>query len=117
MNHIDLYSASLGKGFESAYTKQFGRQPYTESYRTPDAALNGMSRNDFMTKQFSAMHADLCQEKPQAIFFGGRGKDLLSFLDALAQGSVILPLVRAGAAASRVRRSTVSASCEAKGRG
>lgn len=86
INPLDRYGMSLGEGFKSAYINRYRQSTYTKNFRSPDTELRGMSRSEFMTKQFADMHGELCLEKPDMIYFAGRGADLRSFLVALSQG-------------------------------
>jgi len=86
-NQSDSYDQSLAADFSTAYAKRFGSPvPNTESYESPATPVNSATRSTYLTDQFAHMHSDICADRPDLIYFGGRGVDLASFLTALSQG-------------------------------
>lgn len=85
-NQHDLYATTLATAFQTAYTSRYHQQLDMESYESPDTPLNDINRATYMKKRFADMHGDICSEKPDLIYFAGRGADLRSFLTALAEG-------------------------------
>jgi len=86
-NGGDSYASTLGTAFSAAYSARFhAAVPYAEPYLSPDGPLTGIPRSQYMVSQFAGMHADICQDKPDLIYFAGRGTDLAAFLTALSQG-------------------------------
>jgi hypothetical protein len=86
-NNQDSYADTLGTAFTAAYTaRHHTKVPYAEPYLSPDGPLSTMSRGQYMANQFAGMHADICQDKPDLVYFAGRGTDLAAFLTSLAQG-------------------------------
>jgi ABC-type branched-subunit amino acid transport system substrate-binding protein len=86
-NQGDSYAQTLGAAFSTTFASQYRLNvPYTEPYQSPDTSVTGSSRKDYMTNQFAHMHGDICADRPDLIYFAGRGVDLGSFLTALSQG-------------------------------
>jgi hypothetical protein len=86
-NPQDLYSANLADVFRKQYVETFSsRVPVESPYETPDGELENINRSEFMTSTFAQKHAVICFQKPDSIYFAGRGADLRSFLTALAEG-------------------------------
>jgi ABC-type branched-subunit amino acid transport system substrate-binding protein len=86
-NSGDSYAQTLATAFSSAFASQYRfNVPYTESYQSPDNSVTGATRDTYMTDQFAHMHGDICADKPDLVYFAGRGVDLGSFLKALSQG-------------------------------
>lgn len=82
-NPDDSYAQTLAGEFGSVFGSEI---KFTENYRSPTGSLTGISRDNFMKSEFGPMHADICSEHPDLIYFAGRGADLRSFLEALAGG-------------------------------
>jgi hypothetical protein len=80
-NTQDIYAQTLASAFKSKFPPRF-----TETFQSPDESLADVSRQDFMTQQFANEHSDICADRPDLIFFAGRGIDLEYFLDALESG-------------------------------
>lgn len=53
-------------------------------YESTNEPLYGTNRSSYMTNLFQDKINDVCQNKPDLIYFAGRGVDLRSFLKALA---------------------------------
>jgi ABC-type branched-subunit amino acid transport system substrate-binding protein len=87
LNKNDSYAQTLATAFSAAY-QQRTQKPvgFTAAYRSPESPPGSASRQDQVTDQFAAMHGDICAIKPDLIYFAGRGLDLRSFLNALAEG-------------------------------
>ncbi|MEA2618210.1 MAG: hypothetical protein QOE72_3993 [Chloroflexota bacterium] len=77
----DDYGQTLAKAFTARFSPTF-----TEDFRSPEEKLSGAGRDAYMVDQFGQMHSDLCADQPDLIYFAGRGRDLGSFLKALANG-------------------------------
>lgn len=87
MNKQDSYVRTLSSAFTAAFEARYQTHvPYAEPYESPEGPLTGASRDQYMANQFAGMHADICQDKPDLVYFAGRGADLTSFLTALSQG-------------------------------
>lgn len=86
-NDQDLYSANIADVFRNEYHNSVSSAPPVESpYETPAGPLKQINRLDFMTSAFAQKHAEICAEKPNLIYFAGRGVDLKAFLTVLADG-------------------------------
>jgi ABC-type branched-subunit amino acid transport system substrate-binding protein len=86
VNSADSYNTSLAADFSTAFRSRYGLDvPFTEPYQSPKIPVNSATRDTFMTDQFAHMHSDICADKPDVIYFAGRGVDLMSFLKALSQ--------------------------------
>lgn len=80
-NPMDSYAQTLTTAFR---TRLRNRVSFTEPYTSPMKRLIGPNRNRFMINVFGPVHRDICNEKPDFIYFAGRGNDLASFLQAMA---------------------------------
>ncbi|HEY2762827.1 MAG TPA: amino acid ABC transporter substrate-binding protein [Pseudonocardiaceae bacterium] len=86
-NQEDSYAQTLASAFGTAFASQYRfAVPYTEPYQSPDTSVTGATRDTYMTNQFAHMHGDICADRPDLVYFAGRGVDLGSFLKALSQG-------------------------------
>jgi ABC-type branched-subunit amino acid transport system substrate-binding protein len=90
-NPMDSYAQTLTTAFR---TRLRNRVSFTEPYTSPMKRLIGATRNRFMISMFGPVHRDICSEKPDFIYFAGRGNDLASFLRAMASsGFCLLPTI------------------------
>lgn len=80
-NPMDSYAQTLTTAFRA---RVGNRIRYTEPYTSPRKSLIGTTRNRFMINVFGPVHRDICGEQPDFIYFAGRGRDLASFLQAMA---------------------------------
>jgi hypothetical protein len=88
-NTGDSYAMSLATAFTRAYASTFATQPPpdTVTYRSPDERLYDSKRSVHMTNVLGGSpRLQLCLDKPDVLFFAGRGVDLSSLLAALAKG-------------------------------
>jgi len=83
-NPEDSYAQTLAVAFEKLSKI---RAAFTEYYQSPrkQDAVRPQNRSQFLAGQFDRMHSDICSDKPDLIYFAGRGVDLASFLTAQAQ--------------------------------
>jgi ABC-type branched-subunit amino acid transport system substrate-binding protein len=81
-NTDDSYAQTLAAGFD-----RFGgvRPAFREAYLSPSRKLAVTTRDRDVTNQFSRIHSDICADRPDLIYFAGRGRDLASFLTAMSQ--------------------------------
>lgn len=87
VNTQDSYDESIATDFAAAYQQRFQASiPDNESYLSPTTPVTSASRTSYLTNQFARMHSDICADRPDLIYFAGRGVDLASFLTALSQG-------------------------------
>jgi hypothetical protein len=87
VNAQDSYDASIAADFGAAYQRRFHASvPDNESYQSPTTPASAEPRADYLTDQFARMHSDICADRPDLVYFAGRGVDLASFLQALSQG-------------------------------
>lgn len=86
ISETDIYARTLGEAFKTAYRDGFGDDVPSEQYfRSPSEELEGVSQDEYMQSQFDKVRARMCLEKPDLVYFAGRGADLKSFLRALGQ--------------------------------
>jgi hypothetical protein len=88
-NTDDSYAMSLATAFTKSYASTFPTQPPpdTVTYRSPDEPLYDSKRSAHMTNMLGGSpRQQLCLDKPDVLFFAGRGVDLGSLLAALAKG-------------------------------
>ncbi len=64
-----------------------GRTVRQLPYASPTSALRGVERSSRLVQLFHLMHANLCQARPQLVYFAGRGDDLGAFLESVVQGA------------------------------
>lgn len=76
----DLYSATLGSAFTKAF--QDGTHKLVAERMTYDSSVSSAWQNELRY-----MPGQLCQQRPQLVYFAGRGLHLTRFLDALANRS------------------------------
>jgi len=87
LNKNDSYAQTLASAFSDAYQARTQKPVrFTAPYKSPENPPNEATRQDLVTDQFAAMHSDICAIQPDLIYFAGRGLDLRSFLNALAEG-------------------------------
>jgi ABC-type branched-subunit amino acid transport system substrate-binding protein len=87
LNKKDSYAQTLASAFTAAYQERTGKPvEFTAPYRSPENQPSATNRQDLVTDQFAAMHSDICAIQPDLIYFAGRGVDLGSFLNAIAEG-------------------------------
>lgn len=77
----DSYATTLAQEFQKQ-TKI--STDATEQFNSHPGEATGESRNDLLQPLFQQMHASICAEGPDLIYFAGRGTDLGSFLTSLA---------------------------------
>lgn len=91
-NREDDYGTNLGSDFQKALRQKvpglatssaLDVQPYT----SPEGSVPGETRPEDMIGRFARMPGDICQAKPQLVYFAGRGVDLRAFLEAIRNGS------------------------------
>lgn len=58
------------------------------NYTSPGGSLYETSRSSYMFNQFRDESGNICNNKPDLIYFTGRGVDLRSFLNALAASAI-----------------------------
>ncbi|MFF3755120.1 ABC transporter substrate-binding protein [Streptomyces sp. NPDC002018] len=75
----NLYAATLGTAFTRAFPDGEGGQKLLAERLTYDSSLAGSWKNELRF-----FPAQLCDLRPQVIYFAGRGRHLTNFLDALA---------------------------------
>ncbi|WP_345034072.1 hypothetical protein [Kutzneria kofuensis] len=80
LNPADSYTQTLTKASTEALQPR-----YRKSYKAPPE-LSGQTRAGYMTNLFAQMHSDICADRPDLVYFAGRGSDLKYFLQALADG-------------------------------
>lgn len=85
-NPADIYSLTLGAAFRDAYQERFGKELTSVLPFTSPGELNGITRSSYMETMFADTYARMCLEKPDLVYFAGRGADLRPFLQTLAQG-------------------------------
>ncbi|MFI5757258.1 branched-chain amino acid ABC transporter substrate-binding protein [Streptomyces sp. NPDC051569] len=74
----NLYAATLGSAFTKAY-------PDTADHRlVAETMTYDSSVHDAWLNELHFMSGQLCDQKPQVIYFAGRGRHLTHFLDALS---------------------------------
>jgi ABC-type branched-subunit amino acid transport system substrate-binding protein len=79
-NPDDIYSLSLGRAFGDSYQDIHEVLTYSspkDSGSTP--------RPEYMEKMFADLHARICLEEPDLVYFAGRGVDLRPFLQTLSE--------------------------------
>ncbi|MCX4775947.1 ABC transporter substrate-binding protein [Streptomyces sp. NBC_01264] len=76
----DLYSSTLGTAFTKAF--QDKTHQLVAEHMTYDSSVSSAWQNEL-----HFMPGQLCQQRPQLIYFAGRGLHLTRFLDALANSS------------------------------
>lgn len=76
----DLYSSTLGSAFTKAF--QDGTHKLVAESMTYDSSVSSAWQNEL-----HYMPGQLCQQRPQLVYFAGRGLHLTRFLDALANRS------------------------------
>lgn len=76
----DLYSATLGTAFSKAF--QDDTHKLVAESMTYDSSVSSAWQNEL-----HYMPGQLCQQRPQLVYFAGRGLHLTRFLDALANRS------------------------------
>ncbi len=87
LNVSDSYAATL----TGAFLRQSRVQTkFTQEYYSPDSALIGTSRERYLEAVFKGEHDTICGERPDLIYFTGRGVDLRSFVAALSSGGACL---------------------------
>lgn len=91
-NPDDDYGLNLGGDFQRALKQKAPELATTsaldiERYTSSEETVPGETRPEDMTGRFSSMHAAICEDKPQLVYFAGRGLDLRAFMDAVAEGS------------------------------
>jgi ABC-type branched-subunit amino acid transport system substrate-binding protein len=80
VNRQNTYAKTLS----DAFLHQPGMQNvHRASYESPDPGL--VPRLDYVTTQFARMHSTICADRPDLIYFAGRGADLRSFLTVLGE--------------------------------
>ncbi|WP_327250839.1 branched-chain amino acid ABC transporter substrate-binding protein [Streptomyces sp. NBC_01244] len=77
----DLYSSTLGDAFTKAFHDGGAHKLVTERM-TYDSSVSSAWQNELRY-----MPGQLCQQRPQLVYFAGRGLHLTRFLDALANRS------------------------------
>ncbi|MDA3624742.1 hypothetical protein OU415_04775 [Saccharopolyspora sp. WRP15-2] len=83
----DIYSRTLGDSFEQAYRAGYGHDvPSEQIFTSPSEPLEGVTRDTFLQPQFANVYGRMCLEKPDLIYFAGRGSDLKAFLRAVGEG-------------------------------
>ncbi|WP_156934844.1 ABC transporter substrate-binding protein [Pseudonocardia spinosispora] len=88
-NRSDNYARSLAIAFTKSYAVRFPTQPPPNSvtYRSPDEPLNDSKRRAHMTNMLGGSpRLQICLNKPDVLYFAGRGVDLSALLAALAKG-------------------------------
>ena len=80
LNPADSYTRTLTKAFTAAMKPEF-----QSPYKAPPQ-LTGQTRADYMTNVFAQKYSNICADKPDVVYFAGRGSDLKYFLQALADG-------------------------------
>lgn len=77
----DLYSSTLGTAFTKAF-QEGGAHKLVAERMTYDSSVSSAWQNELRY-----MPGQLCQQRPQLVYFAGRGLHLTRFLDALANRS------------------------------
>ncbi len=87
LNASDSYAATL----TGAFLRQ-SRVPiqFTQEYYSPESALIGTNKEQYLESVFGGEHDTICDERPDLIYFTGRGVDLRSFVAALSAGGACL---------------------------
>lgn len=78
----NLYAATLGTAFTKAFPDKNSGHRLVAERMTYDSSVPGAWKNEL--RYFPAQ---LCDTRPQVIYFAGRGQHLTNFLDALANRS------------------------------
>ncbi len=86
LNVSDSYAATLTDAFQR---QSRVRIQYTQQYYSPDSSL-GTNREQYLEEVFKGEHDTICDERPDLIYFTGRGVDLRSFVAALSSGGACL---------------------------
>ncbi|GLZ43359.1 hypothetical protein [Actinokineospora sp. NBRC 105648] len=81
----DDYTTSL-RTAAANWLKQPGKRTNSLQFRSPDGD-SAVQRSDPLTDQFSTMHSNLCQARPAAVYFAGRGVDLAAFIRSWFEGA------------------------------
>ncbi|MGW1678181.1 ABC transporter substrate-binding protein [Saccharopolyspora sp. NPDC002376] len=94
-NSSDIYSRTLGDSFKQAYQARYGHDmPSEATFTSPSEAPVDVTRDTLLQPQFANVYGRMCLEKPDLIYFAGRGADLKAFLRAVGEGgSCSLPEV------------------------
>jgi len=87
-NSSDEYVRDLGRDYTNKFEQQNkNNKPYTVDYSSSGAgALKGVGRSSYMENhvfESGDFLANICDRRPDAIYFAGRGDDMLSFLHVL----------------------------------
>ncbi|QES46967.1 branched-chain amino acid ABC transporter substrate-binding protein [Streptomyces venezuelae] len=77
----DLYASTLGTAFTKAF-QDGGKHRLVAERMTYDSSVSSAWQNELRY-----MPGQLCQQRPQLVYFAGRGRHLTHFLDALANRS------------------------------
>lgn len=77
----DLYSSTLGTAFTTAF-QDGDKHRLVAERMTYDSSVSSAWQNELRY-----MPGQLCQQRPQLVYFAGRGQHLTHFLDALANRS------------------------------
>ncbi|WP_345044917.1 branched-chain amino acid ABC transporter substrate-binding protein [Streptomyces sannanensis] len=77
----NLYATTLGTAFTQAFPDKAGHRLVAERM-TYDSSVHGAWENELRY-----MPGQLCDQKPQVVYFAGRGMHLTHFLDAIANRS------------------------------
>lgn len=90
-NPRDGYSATLGEAFRQAYAQRFGPEENVRNFNSPPERLNDLDRDKYMFNTFTDMRGEICNYKPDLIYFAGRGVDISSFVRAMTDGECGIP--------------------------
>lgn len=80
-NETDIYARTLANAFKDAY-----RGPELSTVRfTSLSGSDVVPRANFMASEFARVYSRICLEKPQFLYFAGRGADLYPLLNTMSQ--------------------------------
>lgn len=84
-NPNDIYSSTLATAFRDAYREKFGRDVAGVERFESRGGVQDPGREGYMKGMLADANERVCRNRPDLVYFAGRGVDLWPFLETLSE--------------------------------